>query len=57
LQIEKNYPQKYKLKDQFEAIEALNATDRKIGFDLTIRFNSKKDNEEQIRSAVIETKT
>lgn len=50
-------PQKYKLKDQSEAIDALNATDRKIGFSLVIRFNSKNNTEEQIRSAIKQLKS
>ncbi len=51
LNIYKN-PQRYQLKDEFEAIDALNATGRKIGFSLVIRFNSKKNSKEQIRSAL-----
>lgn len=50
-------PQKYKLKDQSEAIDALNATDRKIGFSLIIRFNSKSNTEEQIKSAIEQLKS
>lgn len=53
LNIYKN-PQRYQLKDVFEAIDALNATGRKIGFSLVIRFNSKKNSTEQIRSALRE---
>jgi hypothetical protein len=45
-------PQRYKLKDVSEAIDALNQTGRKIGFSLVIRFNSKKDTEEQIKLAI-----
>jgi hypothetical protein len=51
LNVYKN-PQKYKLKDQSEAIDVLNATGRKIGFSLIIRFNSKSNTEEQIKSAI-----
>lgn len=47
-------PQRYKLKDECEAIEALNATGRKIGFSLIVRFNSKKDNVDQVRTALKE---
>jgi hypothetical protein len=56
LNIYKN-PQKYKLKDQNEAIDALNATDRKIGFSLIIRFNSKSNTAEQIKSAIEQLKS
>jgi hypothetical protein len=45
-------PQRYQLKDAFEAIDALNATGRKIGFFLVIRFNSKKNSKDQIRTAL-----
>ncbi len=45
-------PQRYKLKNEHEAIDALNQTGRKISFSLTIRFNSKKDSIDQIRSAL-----
>ena len=47
-------PQRYKLKDECEAIEALNETGRKIGFSIIIRFNSKKNNIEQIKTALKE---
>jgi hypothetical protein len=55
LNIYKN-PQRYKLKDEFEAIEALQETGKKIGFSLVIRFNSKKNSEEQIKAALKELK-
>ncbi len=45
-------PQRYNLKNESEAIEALSQTGRKIGFSLVIRFNSKKNTIEQIRSAL-----
>ena len=51
LNIFKN-PQRYSLKDEVEAIDALNETGRKIGFSIVIRFNSKKNNTEQVRSAI-----
>jgi len=44
-------PQRYKLKDEFEAIEALNGTGRKIGFSIVVRFNSKKNSLDQIKNA------
>ena len=47
-------PQRYKLKNECEAIEALNETGRKIGFSIIIRFNSKKNNTEQIKTALKE---
>ena len=47
-------PQKYKLKDEFEAIEALNQTGKKIGFSIVIRFNSKKNSADQIKAALKE---
>ncbi len=50
LQIFKD-PQRYKLKDEFEAIEALSDTGRKIGFSIIVRFNSKKNNLDQIKNA------
>ena len=56
LNIYKN-PQRYKLKDESEAIEALNATGKKIGFSLIIRFNSKKNTAEQIKDALKELET
>lgn len=45
-------PQRYKLKDGNEAIEALTATGKKIGFSVVARFNSRKDNEDQVRTAL-----
>ncbi len=45
-------PQTYKLKDEYEAIEALNETGRKIGFSIVVRFNSKKNSTEQIKTAL-----
>ncbi len=45
-------PQRYKLKDEYEAVEALIATGNKIEFSVVARFNSKKDNEKQIRRAL-----
>ena len=45
-------PQRYKLKDEYEAVEALIATGKKIEFSVVARFNSKKDNENQIRRAL-----
>ena len=56
LNVYKN-PQKYKLKDRSEAVDALNATNRKIGFSLVIRFNSKRNTEEQIKSAIKQLKS
>lgn len=47
-------PQRYKLKDQSEAMEALIETGRKIGFSLIARFNSKKNNVDQIETALKE---
>jgi hypothetical protein len=44
-------PQRYKLKDEFEAIEALIGTGRKIGFSIIVRFNSKKNSLDQIKNA------
>ena len=44
-------PQRYKLKDESEAIEALNDTGRKIGFSIIVRFNSKKNSLDQIKNA------
>jgi len=45
-------PQSYKLKDENEAVEALIDTGKKIEFSVIARFNSKKDNEDQIRTAL-----
>ena len=45
-------PQRYKLKDENEAVEALIGTGKKIDFSVVARFNSKKDNEDQIRRAL-----
>jgi hypothetical protein len=56
LNIYKN-PQRYKLKDESEAIEALHATGKKIGFSLIIRFNSKKNTTDQIKNALKELET
>jgi hypothetical protein len=56
LDIYKN-PQRYKLKDESEALEALNATGKKIGFSLIIRFNSKKNTADQIKDALKELET
>jgi hypothetical protein len=56
LSIYKN-PQRYKLKDESEAIDALNQTGRKISFSLVIRFNSKNNCEEQIKAALQELKS
>jgi len=53
LNIYKN-PQRYKLKDEFEAIDALQETGKKIEFSVVIRFNSKKNSEEQIKAALQE---
>jgi len=53
VQIFKN-PQRYKLKDECEAIEALNETGRKIGFSIIVRFNSKKNSTDQIKTALKE---
>jgi hypothetical protein len=50
-------PQRYKLKDESEAIEALNATGKKIGFSLIIRFNSKRNTADQIKDALKELAT
>lgn len=47
-------PQRYKLKDECEAIEALNETGRKIGFSIIARFNSKKNSTDQIKTALRE---
>ena len=47
-------PQRYKLKDECEAIEALNETGRKIGFSIIVRFNSKRNNTDQIKTALKE---
>ena len=47
-------PQRYKLKDECEAIEALNETGRKIGFSSIVRFNSKKNTIDQIKTALKE---
>ncbi len=47
-------PQRYKLKDEFEAIDALNQTGKKIDFSIIIRFNSKKNNADQIKAALKE---
>lgn len=47
-------PQRYKLKDECEAIEALNETGRKIGFSIIVRFNSKKNTIDQIKTALKE---
>ena len=47
-------PQRYKLKDECEAIEALNETGRKIGFSIIVRFNSKKNSTDQIKTALKE---
>lgn len=44
-------PQRYKLKDEDKAVVALIGTVKKIGFSVVARFNSKKDNEDQIRRA------
>lgn len=44
-------PQRYKLKDAFEAIAALNDSGRKISFSIIVRFNSKKNNIDQIKNA------
>ncbi len=49
-------PQKYKLKDEFEAIESLTDTGRKIGFSVIVRFNSKKNSLDQIKDAFKELK-
>ena len=56
LNIYKN-PQRYKLKDESEAIEALHATGMKIGFSLIIRFNSKKNTIDQIKDVLKELET
>jgi hypothetical protein len=56
LNIYKN-PQRYKLKDESEALEALCATGKKIGFSLIIRFNSKKNTADQIKDALKELET
>jgi len=53
VQIFKN-PQRYKLKDECDAIEALNETGRKIGFSIIVRFNSKKNSTDQIKTALKE---
>ncbi len=45
-------PQRYKLKDENEAVEALIGTGKKIEFSVVARFNSKKDNEDQIKKAL-----
>jgi hypothetical protein len=50
-------PQRYKLKDESEAIEALHATGKKIGFSLIVRFNSKKNTADQIKAALKELET
>jgi hypothetical protein len=45
-------PQRYKLKDEKEAVEALIETRKKIEFSVVARFNSKKNNEEQISNVL-----
>ncbi len=50
-------PQKYKLKDECEAIEALNETGQKIAFSIIVRFNSKNNNVDQIKAALKELGT
>ena len=45
-------PQKYKLKDEHEAIDALIGTGKKTEFSVVVRFNSKKNNADQIKMAL-----
>jgi membrane-associated HD superfamily phosphohydrolase len=45
-------PQRYSLKNESEAVEALLNTGKKIGFSLIIRFDSKKNSEQQIKTAL-----
>jgi hypothetical protein len=45
-------PQRYKLKDEYEAVEALIATGKKIELSVVARFDSKKDHEDQIKRAL-----
>lgn len=45
-------PKRYNLEDKTEVIDALNATGHKIGFSLIIRFNSKRNTEKEIKSAI-----
>jgi hypothetical protein len=47
-------PKRHKLKDECEAIEALNETGRKIGFSIVVRFNSKANKMDQIEAALKE---
>ena len=47
-------PQRHKLKNECEAIEALNETGRKIGFSIIVRFNSKKNDIDEIKTALKE---
>ena len=50
-------PQKYNLKDEHEAIDALIGTGKKTEFSVVVRFNSKKNNEEQIKRALNDFRT
>ncbi len=45
-------PRRYNLKDECEAVDALIGTGKKVAFSVVARFNSKKDNEDQIRTAL-----
>jgi hypothetical protein len=47
-------PQRHKLKDEFEAIDALSQTGKKMEFSIVIRFNSKKNNADQVKAALKE---
>jgi hypothetical protein len=45
-------PQRYKLKDENEAVEAMIDTGKKIAFSVVARFNSKKNNKDQIKTTL-----
>lgn len=47
-------PQRYKLKDEVEAIEALRATGKKLGFSVIVRFDSKRNGADQIKAVLRE---
>jgi hypothetical protein len=49
-------PQRYGLKDQAEAVEALHETSKKLDFSITVRLNSKTNTVEEIKEVLKELK-
>ncbi|MFB3889462.1 MAG: hypothetical protein ACE14S_08215 [Candidatus Bathyarchaeia archaeon] len=47
-------PQRHKLKDELEAVEALHATGKKLDFSIVLRFNSKANTVDEIKQGLRE---